>query len=167
MVVACSYKILWPKIDFWHILACFGPFLHSKNAQNWNGLPGHVYGSINLKKKFGGSQDLFATTLRRARLKSKFFFFWPRLIDRFRSFIAVRYLLEFTLDKRLEKILALVFSGSFFFSYYSHWALWEFCCKVSRSVKVSGLKISFQLFLPHSHQKQQQSLCHQRHCTVK
>ena len=43
---------------FWHLLACFGPFLECKNAQNWNGLPGIVYGSINLNF-FGGAPKTY------------------------------------------------------------------------------------------------------------
>ena len=62
---------------FLHVLA---RFLECKKAQNWNGLPGIVYGSINLKFFLGGSQDLFATTLRWTGLKSNFFF-WPSLLS--------------------------------------------------------------------------------------
>ena len=78
MVVACSYKILWPKIDFLHILACFGPFLECKKAQNWNGLPGHVYGSINLKFFWGLPRPICNYPPNgQAEIQ---FFFWPRLL---------------------------------------------------------------------------------------
>ena len=75
MVVACSYKILWPKIDFWHILACFGQFLECKKAQNWNGQPTIVYGSINLKKILGGP-DTYTKLPCEERSPNPIFFFF-------------------------------------------------------------------------------------------
>ena len=77
MVVACSYKILWPKIDFWHILACFGPFLECKNAQNWNGRPTIVYGSINLKIFLGGPDTYKKLPCEDGSPNPKIFFFGP------------------------------------------------------------------------------------------
>ena len=78
MVVACSYKILWPKINFFllHILACFGPFLECKKAQNWNGLEGHVYGSINLKF-FWGLPRPICNYPPKSEAEIQFFFFGP------------------------------------------------------------------------------------------
>ena len=78
MVVACSYKILWPKIA-WHILACFGPFLECKKAQNWNGRQTIVYGSINLKFFWGGPDTYTKLPCEEGSPNPNFFFFWSRL----------------------------------------------------------------------------------------
>ena len=89
MVVACSYKILWPKIDFWHILACFGPFLECKNAQNWNGQPTIVYGSINLKFFLGGPDTYTKLPCEEGSPNPKFFFFGPGYCPPIYTYMAI------------------------------------------------------------------------------
>ena len=67
--VACSYKILWPKIGF----AYFGLFLECKKAQNWNQWLSVVNGSITLKFFVASGHPFAPVIWPRKRNLKKFF----------------------------------------------------------------------------------------------